>query len=236
TSAMNVYVGTSGYSYKQWKGKFYPKGLPESGMLHYYSEHFRAVEINHTFLRMPETSVLKNWAAEVPADFQFALKAPQRITHFQRLKTAGNSLSELVRVSGSLRHRLGPLLFQLPSNFKKDASRLRNFLEKLRRRRRAAFEFRHVSWFDDEIFELLHGHQAALCIADADEDLKVPIVATADWGYLRLRRTDYTERDLRAWVKSIRKQSWGEAFVFFKHEDEAKGPAFAQRFLQLLGQ
>jgi uncharacterized protein YecE (DUF72 family) len=232
---MKLYVGTSGYSYKQWKGKFYPKGLPESRMLHYYGQQFRAVEINHTFLRMPKASLLKTWATEVPADFMFALKSPQRITHFQRLKTAGTALSELVKVSGALRNRLGPLLFQLPSNFKKDASRLREFLAKLRRRRRAAFEFRHASWFDDEVFELLHDRQAALCFSDEFDDLKVPSIVTAKWGYLRLRRTTYGDKSLKDWVKRVRKQEWNDAFVFFKHEDEATGPTLATRFVKLAG-
>jgi len=230
---MKVYVGTSGYSYKQWRGKFYPKGLSERHMLAYYAEHFRAVEINHTFRRMPDPSVLKDWAEKVPADFQFALKAPQRITHFQRLKPVGDSLSQLVKVSGALKKRLGPLLFQLPSNFKKDASRLRDFLKKLPSRRRVVFEFRNASWFDGETFELLQDHRAVLCIADEKDDLDVPMVATADWGYLRLRRTDYSDSDLKAWVKRVRKQRWREAFVFFKHEDEATGPALATRFVEL---
>ena len=232
---MKLYVGTSGFSYKQWKGKFYPRGLPERQMLHYYGEHFRAVEINHTFRRMPEPSTLKDWADSVPADFVFALKAPQRITHFQRLKPAGGSLAELVKVSGALKRRLGPLLFQLPANFRKDVPRLRDFLTKLRSRRRAAFEFRNASWFDDEVFGLLQDHQAALCFSDEVDDLEVPFIATANWGYLRLRRTRYGDKSLKDWVKRVRKQKWKDAFVFFKHEDEAKGPALATRFVKLAG-
>jgi uncharacterized protein YecE (DUF72 family) len=232
---MKFYVGTSGYSYKEWKGTFYPKALPERQMLGYYGEHFGAVEINNSFYRMPKTSVLQAWASEVPAGFQFALKAPQRITHIKRLKDAAESLSLLIEVAGALLDRLGPLLFQLPPNFKKDAPRLREFLELLPSRPRAAFEFRHASWFDEEIFGLLRQHQAALCIAEAEDDLEVPMVATADWGYLRLRRTDYSESELEAWLKRVQKQPWRDVFVFFKHEDEAKGPAFAKRFLELVG-
>jgi uncharacterized protein YecE (DUF72 family) len=232
---MKFYVGTSGYSYKEWKGTFYPKGLPERQMLGYYGEHFRAVEINNTFYRMPKTSVLQAWAAEVPTGFQFALKAPQRITHIKRLKDAAESLSLLIEVAGALQDRLGPLLFQLPPNFKKDAPRLREFLALLSSRPRAAFEFRHASWFDEETFGLLRQHQAALCIAEAEDDLEVPMVAIADWGYLRLRRADYSEKELKAWLERVQNQPWRDVFVFFKHEDEAKGPAFAKRFLELVG-
>ncbi|MCI0359135.1 MAG: DUF72 domain-containing protein [Planctomycetaceae bacterium] len=230
---MNLYVGTSGYAYKPWKGKFYPKGLPDKQMLHHYGEHFRAVEINSTFRAMPKASVLEGWAAEVPADFRFALKSPQRITHIKRLKDVGEAVSQLLEVAAVLGERLGPLLFQLPPNFKKDAARLREFLTLLPSEHRAAFEFRHASWFDDEVFALLRDHQAALCIADEKDELEVPFVATADWGYLRLRRADYTKAELKKWVKRVQKQDWRDAFVFFRHEDEAKGPQFAKKLLEL---
>ncbi len=230
---MKLYIGTSGYSYKEWKGKFYPAKLPATKMLHYYSEHFRAVEINSTFRGLPEPSSVKAWMAEVPKDFRFALKAPQRITHMQRLKNADESVRQLLEVAGVLKAHQAPLLFQLPPNFKKDVSRLRDFLELLPPRSRAAFEFRHQSWFEEEIFDLLREHQAALCIADAEGELKVPFVATTDWGYLRLRRPDYPDSKLKNWIKQITKQKWRDAFVFFKHEDEGNGPRFATRFLEL---
>jgi uncharacterized protein YecE (DUF72 family) len=230
---MNLYVGTSGYSYKEWKGSFYPEKLPAKQMLAYYGEHFRTVEINYTFKRLPTAAVLKTWTDAVPADFRFALKAPEWITHRKRLKDANDMLATFLEVAGKLKQRRGPLLFQLPPNFKKDASRLQTFLELLPAKRRAAFEFRHPSWFDDEVFQLLRDHNVALCIADADDDLEVPVVATADWGCLRLRRAHYDDAALRKWCKQIRQQDWRDAFVFFKHEDEAKGPQFAQRFLQL---
>jgi len=230
---MNLYVGTSGYSYKEWKGAFYPKDLPAKQMLRCYGERFRAVEINSTFRGLPKASVLEAWAGAVPADFKFVLKAPQRITHMQRLKNAGDSLSQLLEVAGTLKERLGPLLFQLPPNFKKDVPRLHAFLALLPSQRRAAFEFRHQSWFDEEVFGLLRDHQRALCIAEAEDDLEVPFVATADWGYLRLRRPDYSDVELKTWVKRVRKQDWRDAFVFFKHEDEGKGPQLAKRFLEL---
>ena len=230
---MNLYVGTSGYSYKEWKGTFYPTDLSDKRMLYYYGEHFRTVEINNTFYRMPKVSVLEAWAHEVPTDFRFALKAPQQITHVLRLRKLGDSVSYLLEVAGALKERLGPLLFQLPPSLRKDAPLLRDFLSLLTSQRRAAFEFRHQSWFDEEIFGLLRGHQAALCIAEAENDLEVPFIATADWGYLRLRRPDYGDAELKTWVKRVREQDWRDAFVFFKHEDEAKAPQMAKRFLEL---
>ena len=230
---MNLYVGTSGYSYKEWKGSFYPDKLPAKQMLKYYGEHFRTVEINYTFKRLPTAAVLKTWTDAVPADFRFALKAPEWITHRKRLKDAGDMLANFLEVADKLKRRLGPLLFQLPPNFKKNAPRLQTVLELLPAKRRAAFEFRHASWFDDEVFQLLRDHNVALCIADADDDLEVPLVGTADWGCLRLRRPDYDDAALKKWWKQIRKHDWSDAYVFFKHEEEGKGPKFAQRFLKL---
>jgi uncharacterized protein YecE (DUF72 family) len=230
---MNLYVGTSGFSYKEWKGSFYPEDLPDKQMLRYYAERFRSVEINNTFYRMPKDLLLHSWAAEVPAEFKFVLKAPQRITHMQRLKDAGDSVSYFLKVASVLKERLGPLLFQLPPFMKKDAARLRDFLALLPPDRHAAFEFRHQSWIDEEIFGLLRGHKAALCIAEAEEGIDVPFVSTADWGYLRLRRPDYGDTELKTWVDKVRSQNWGDAFVFFKHEDEGKGPLMGKRFLEL---
>src|SRR4051812_26125545 len=209
--------------------------MPEKQMLRFYGERFRSVEINNTFYRMPKASVLEGWAAEVPADFKFVLKAPQRITHMQRLKDAGDSVSYFLKVASVLKERLGPLLFQLPPFMKKDAARLREFLALLPADRRAAFEFRHQSWIDEEIFELLRQHKAALCIAEAEEGIDVPFVSTADWGYLRLRRSDYGDAELKSWVEKIQALSWTDAFIFFKHEDEGKGPQMGKRFLELAG-
>jgi uncharacterized protein YecE (DUF72 family) len=230
---MNFYVGTSGYAYKEWKGSFYPEDLPAKRMLHYYGEHFRSVEINNTFYRMPTAALLQTWAGEVPADFRFVLKASLRITHQHRLVDADEDVGYLLDVAGTLEQRLGAILFQLPPNLKKDVARLDTFLDLLPASRRVAFEFRHPSWFDDEVFALLRAHQAALCIAEAEGDLEVPCVATADWGYLRLRRPDYSEVELRAWVARLRQQGWQDAFVFFKHEEAGRGPQLAQRFLEL---
>ncbi|WP_243372390.1 DUF72 domain-containing protein [Geotalea sp. SG265] len=230
---MNLYVGTSGYSYKEWKGTFYPRELPDREMLRFYAERFRAVEINNTFYRMPLASVLEAWASQVPADFKFVLKAPQRITHVQRLQNAGDSLSYLLEVAGTLKDRLGPLLFQLPPGLKKDLPRLADFLSLLPPRSRMAFEFRHASWFVNEVFDLLHKHQAALCIAEEEGDLQVPFVATAGWGYLRLRRPGYGHQELKACINRLQEQNWKDIFVFFKHEEEGKGPQLARQFLEL---
>jgi uncharacterized protein YecE (DUF72 family) len=230
---MNLYVGTSGYSYKEWKGAFYPQKLSAKQMLPFYSQHFRTVEINYTFRRLPTASVLDTWAATVPADFRFVLKAPELITHRKRLQDATDALAGFLEIAGKLKERLGPLLFQLPPTFKKDALRLRAFLALLPLERRVAFEFRHPSWFDDEVFGLLREHRVALCIADAEDDLEVPVVATAAWSCLRLRRPDYDDAALKTWVKQVQKQDWRDAFVFFKHEDKGKGPQLAKRFLEL---
>lgn len=198
-----------------------------------YGERFRAVEINNTFFRLPKAAVLETWAADVPADFKFVLKASRGITHMKRLKNAGDSVSGLLEMAGVLKQRLGALLFQLPPNMKKDLSRLRDFLALLPPEVRAAFEFRHQSWFVDEVFGLLREHGAALCIAEAEDHLDIPFVATADFGYLRLRMPDYSDADLTSWIKRVREQNWQDAFIFFKHEDQANGPRLAQRFIEL---
>jgi uncharacterized protein YecE (DUF72 family) len=233
---MNLYAGTSGFSYKEWKGPFYPEDLPDKQMLRYYGERFRSVEINNTFYRMPKPAVLEAWAQEVPPEFRFVIKASQRITHMQRLKDAGDSLSYLLKVAGVLNERLGPLLFQLPPFLQKDAARLRDFLKLLPGGCRSAFEFRHQSWFDSEILDLLQQHQAALCIAEAEDGVEVPFASTADWGYLRLRRPDYGDAELKVWTQKVNGQNWRDAFVFFKHEDEGKAPQMANRFIELAAQ
>jgi uncharacterized protein YecE (DUF72 family) len=230
---VNLYVGTSGYSYPEWKGGFYPADLPAAQMLRFYGERFRTVEVNYTFRRTPTAALLEGWARQVPADFRFVLKAPDRITHKQRLKEVGEPLATFLQLAGVLEDRLGPVLFQLPPNFAKDAARLRDFLALLPSSCRAAFEFRHPSWFDEEVFGLLRDGRAALCIAEAEDGLDVPFVATADWGYLRLRRPDYDRRDLSAWLRRLREHAWWEAFVFFKHEDQGHGPRLAKKLVEL---
>jgi uncharacterized protein YecE (DUF72 family) len=223
---MRVLCGTSGFSYKEWKGSFYPEDLPADAMLRYYSERLPAVEINNTFYRMPKPALLEGWAAQVGEDFRFALKASQRITHHKRLKEAAEEVAYFFGVAATLGERLGPALFQLPPNLKKDLPRLEAFLGTIPAGRRAAFEFRHASWFEEDVFEALRSRGAALCIAE-DEDLATPLVATADWGYLRLRRQDYVEADVAAWAERVRAQEWEEAYVFFKHEDAGSGPRLA---------
>lgn len=230
---MRFYVGTSGYSYKEWKGSFYPQKLPQRELLGYYAERFSTVEVNSSFYRMPDASVLKAWAREVPAEFRFALKAPQAITHFKRLKNAEAVTTEFLSVSSALKTRRGPLLFQLPPNFKKDLPCLEAFLRLLRKRKSIAFEFRHASWFDNEVYDCLRANSCALCIADSDEVPCTSLVSTAGWGYVRLRRSRYTRKQLAQWIERLRSQPWDKAYVFFKHQDSGTGPKFAARFLAL---
>jgi uncharacterized protein YecE (DUF72 family) len=232
---MDFYVGTSGYSYTKWRGKFYPDKFPADEMLGFYSTKFHSVEINNSFYKLPTSAMVKAWASQVPADFLFVMKAPADITHRKRLSGAKKSLTSFIKVAKVLKERLGPLFFQLPPNFKKNVPLLRDFLESLPSGYRAAFEFRHPSWFDNEVFQLLREYRTALCLADADDDLKIPFEATADWGYLRLRREEYSTAELKKWAKKIKAQTWRECFVFFRHEDEGKGPQYALRLLELLG-
>jgi uncharacterized protein YecE (DUF72 family) len=233
-SRVNVRIGTSGYSYAEWKGNFYPEKMAAKDMLRYYAERFPTVEINNTFYRMPKEPLLEGWAAQVPESFQFVIKATQRITHIKRLKECGEELSFLFRVTATLAARLGPILFQLPPNFRKDVPRLQSFFDAMPERRRVAVEFRHASWFDDETFQTLRNHGAALCVADTGEEPIVPLVATTDWGYLRLRREDFGDQDLREWARKIRDQPWSDAFVFMKHEEEGRGPKLAARLIEIL--
>ena len=232
---MNLYVGTSGYSYKEWKGSFYPEKIPAKEMLRYYSERLSTVEINATFYRMPQPSMLENWKEQVPGTFRFSLKAPQRITHFKRLKEVDEETKYFLDTASVLEEQLGVVLFQLPPNLKKDLPRLEAFLAQLPAVPRAAFEFRHPTWFDDDVLELLRSRNHALCVSDTDDLPITHIDKTADWGYLRLRRVNYSEENLAEWLKRIRDQNWQETFVFFKHEDEGTGPKLAAQFVELAG-
>ncbi|MCU1264465.1 MAG: hypothetical protein JWM21_783 [Acidobacteria bacterium] len=230
---MNLQVGTSGFSYKEWKGSFYPEDLPAKGMLSYYASRLPAVEINNTFYRLPQKSMLETWKEQVPANFRFSLKASQRITHFKRLKEVENETKYLLETAGALADRLGVILFQLPPNMKKDLPRLETFLECLPATTRAAFEFRHQTWLDDDVLQLLASKNHALCISDTDDLPVTHIDRTAEWGYLRLRRVQYSDANLQEWLDRVRQQNWAEAFVFFKHEDEGTGPKLAAQFLNL---
>src|SRR3989440_4115259 len=232
---MNLLVGTSGYSYKEWKGSFYPEKIPAKAMLRFYSERLSTVEINATFYRMPQTSMLENWKEQVPGTFRFALKASQRITHFKRLKETVEETKYFLETASVLGEQLGVVLFQLPPNMKKDLPRLEMFLAQLPPMPRAAFEFRHPTWFDDDVLELLRGQNRALVVSDTDDLPTTHIDKTADWGYLRLRRVNYAEENLAEWHERIRAQDWKETFLFFKHEDEGTGPKLAAQFLQLAG-
>lgn len=230
---MKLWVGTSGYSYKEWKGIFYPEDLPDKEMLSYYAQQLPAVEINNTFYRMPKSSVLENWAEQTPEDFRFVLKASQKITHKKRLKEAEEETGYFLKTAQTLGKRLGAVLFQMPPYLRKDLPRLQNFVELLPHNVKCAFEFRHETWFDQETYDCLKEKQCALCFSDTDDNKLNDLVSTAPWGYLRLRRQDYAERELRAWAKKIEKQNWDEVFVFFKHEDEGAGPRMAKQFADL---
>lgn len=231
---MRLRAGTSGFSYKEWKGSFYPEKLPNKDMLGFYAERLSTVEINNTFYRMPKRDMLEGWAHKVPEDFVFVLKASRKITHHARLKeTAFDSVEYLWSVVSLLGRHLGPILFQLPPNMKKDVGRLGAFMEALPEGLRAAFEFRNDSWFAEDVYRALREAGHALCHADTDDSEDPALIPTTDWGYLRLRREDYSDADLEHWLASIRSQPWRECFVFFKHEDEGAAPRLAAQLLRL---
>ena len=230
---MKFHVGTSGYSYKEWKGSFYPEKLPAKEMLPYYASKLSAVELNNTFYRMPQESMVEGWKAQVTDHFRFSVKASQRITHFKRLKDAESETKFLLDTVGVLKEQLGVVLYQLPPNMKKDLERLQTFVKHLPNDIRAAFEFRHPTWFDDDVLNTLRDRNIALCISDTDDLPVSHIDRTSDWGYLRLRRVNYSNTDLEEWLKRINAQNWSTAFVFFKHEDEGTGPRLAGEFIDL---
>ena len=233
---MRLLAGTSGYSYKEWKGPFYPEKTPNAELLRHYAKRLPTVEINNTFYRLPKTEVMERWAGEVPEGFVFVIKASQRITHRARLKDAGETVEYLWKTIQPLGPHLGPVLFQLPPNFRADVPRLQAFLGELPDGLRAVFEFRHESWVNDEVHAVLRDAGAALCIADTDDGEAPDIVPTADWGYLRLRRSDYGADGLRAWADRIAAQPWRDAFVFFKHEDEGAAPRMALQLTEVFGE
>lgn len=229
---MQLLAGTSGFSYKEWCGHFYPHKFPPDQMLRYYAERLPTVEINNTFYRMPAEAMLARWAAEVPAGFAFTLKAPRRITHELRLREAESTVAEFLRRTALLGTRLGVLLFQLPPFLKKDLPRLKDFLDVLPAGQRIAFEFRNKTWQADDVYEALRAHGVMLCITDTDEG-DTPFVATSNQGYVRLRRTHYDDADLRGWVERIAAQHLERTYVYFMHEGDALGTRWASRVMEL---
>ena len=228
---MTILTGTSGFSYKEWKGLFYPEKLKNTDMLAYYAGRLLAVEINNTFYRLPRVSVLEKWTETVPEGFRFVLKASRQITHFKRLNEAEEVTDYMIQTARTLGTRLGAILFQLPPNFRLDLDRFERFVDFLPDDLRFAFEFRHPEWGDERVFDVLRGKNAALCVADSEAE-SPEVVSTADWGYLRLRKAGYSERELVTWADRIGAQEWASAFVFFKHEDDASGPLMAEAFLR----
>ena len=232
-----ILIGTSGFNYPEWKGSFYPADLPSAKMLPYYAGRFSTVEINYTFYRMPTPKLVAGWTAQVPPGFRFTLKAPRRITHDKRLRPAdvAEPLRAFVTAAAELGPRMGALLFQLPPNFKKDLAVLTEFLALLPPKVTAAFEFRHESWLDDEVYAVLRAKNVALCVADSTTR-ETPVVTTADYAYLRLRDEGYDEADIARWTDVARDlgSRCTDVFVYFKHEDEGKGAAFGQQMMELL--
>ena len=228
---MRILAGTSGWSFKEWKGSFYPAGQPDDGMLAYYASRFPTVEVNNTFYRMPKEKTMLEWAEQVPASFRFAIKASQRITHKSRLVDVASDVEYFTRICSVLGERRGPSLFQLPPNLKKDLPRLEAFLQVLPRRWQAAVEFRHPTWFDDAVYQALRDHDCALCVAE-QEDFETPTVATASWGYVRLHKPAYDQPALAAAAARIRAQPWTETYVYFKHDGDQAGPGAVDAFLK----
>lgn len=232
---MKLWIGTSGFQYPEWKGGFYPADLSLKKMLPYYAERFTSTESNYSFRHIPSAKTISAWSAATPARFKFSFKAPQRVTHFAKMRDCGEVMSAFHDAITPMKEKLGAVLFQLPPTFKKDAAVLSAFLDELPTGLKTAFEFRHASWLTDDTLEVLRTHNAALCLAEG-EGVATPAIMTADFGYLRLRREDYTTADIARWAKLIREQAaqWRETFVYFKHEETGVGPKYAQELLQII--
>jgi uncharacterized protein YecE (DUF72 family) len=230
---MRPWIGTSGFQYPEWKGGFYPEKISVAKMLAYYAGRFSTTEINYSFRRIPSEATVTRWTASTPENFRFSFKAPQKVTHFAKLRDCGDTMKYFHEVMLGLGEKRGAVLFQLPPNFEKDAPLLLDFLRSLPKAMKSAFEFRHDSWFDDEVFSHLKKYNAALCLAES-ADLTTPREVTADFGYLRLRREDYRKADIAAWAEFIEKQKskWQDAFIHFKHEAKGVGPKFAAQMLE----
>ena len=230
-----IWIGTSGYNYPEWKGTFYPETLPASKMLPYYAERFSTVEINYTFYRAPTEKILDGWNRATPERFKLTLKAPRRITHDARLRDSADPVRRFIDTASVLGPKLGVLLFQLPPYLKKDIALFDTFLDAFPPDTRAAFEFRHASWLDGEIYARLRARNLALCVADS-EKLSTPVEITADYGYFRLRDEGYTPADIERWARTIQEHTSAcqDVFVYFKHEESGKGPEFARLLLEHL--
>lgn len=231
-----LWIGTTGYSYDEWSGNFYPEGMEERDRLRFYGDRFASVEINQTFYRTPNLRTFQAWSKETPERFAFSLKVPRRITHDQQLRDAGEAVTDFCDAAHALGGKLGALLFQLPPFLRKDVPRLEDFLHQMPPGYRAAFEFRSPSWFNDEVFACLQRFGVALCISDRDEK-PAPFEITAGFGYLRLRRSEYSEAELAAWAERLAQASgkWSDAYVYFKHEQAGRGPALATSLAGLVG-
>jgi uncharacterized protein YecE (DUF72 family) len=231
---MKLFLGTSGFGYREWKGKFYPKAMKPDEMLSYFAARMNATEVNSTFYRLPPKETVLSWREQSGARFSLSFKAPALITHRLRLKSVQGPLARFLRLAFAAEEQLGVLNFQLPPNFKLDLQRLRAFLLLLPKGRRYALEFRNETWFEEPVYAALKKAGVALTLNDADVE-GAPLVATAKFGVLKLRRTRYTDAELKAWVRKIEKQPWKAVFVFFKHEEKATGPALAERFRRFWG-
>ncbi len=230
---MEVRIGTSGFQYPEWRGKFYPENLSTAKMLGFYTGRFSTTESHYSFRRIPSENTIENWREKTPPGFFFSLKAPQKITHVAKLRDCREIIEFFWRVTSGLKEKMGAILFQLPATHRRDLPVLEDFLEILPPAMRAAFEFRHESWFTEDVFALLRERNAALCVAESAE-LATPPTATTSFGYLRLRREDYDAARLARWAEWIRAQAWDEVFIYFKHEEKAVGPEFARRMQELL--
>lgn len=227
---MRVFTGTSGYSYKEWKGSFYPEKFSEKNMLGYYSQHFNTVEINNTFYKMPKKDVLLSWKNQVNDDFRFVIKANKRLTAFKNIEDIKDSFKWFCDNIDVMGKSLGVVLFQFPPFIKINTEKLEGLLSIRPDTLKSAFEFKSSTWFTEEVFGLLRSRNCALTISETDEEKDPELIHTADWGYLRLRRADYNPEILKSWSEKIYMQNWNEAYIFFKHEDEALGPKFAMEF------
>ena len=225
-------AGASGYSFKEWKGSFYPEKIKPEEMLAFYAQRLPTVEINNTFYQMPKVAVLENWARSTPESFRFAIKASRRITHLSRLKadSAADSVAFLYRNLAALGAKRGPVLYQLPPFLKKDLLRLAEFLALLPEGHGAAFEFRNETWFCDEVYAALKAAGAVLCLSEREDNAPPPLVETAPWGYVRLRLEAYSDDDLRSWAERLAATGWSSIYVYFMHEPTA--PAYAQALMR----